>query len=492
MVFALVGCSQAQSSESSSSEPTSVSSLPSATFDFYCVNDFHGSVLERMNGNYYEGGIEKVFGRLKQFKDANPDRTVILSAGDMYQGSLESNYNYGNLVTEAMNAVPFDAMTLGNHEFDYGVPRLLANRDLAKFPMLAGNIRNVEGTVDKGDYEEFGSSTIIERGGYKIGIVGMIGGGQTTSITSSYVSSLNFDDPEQYALSESAALKQAGCNIVVLTIHADSKEVAMWTEAKNLKKHFDAVFTAHTHRRNNEYIGGAKAVQTYCNGEGISHIQLRVNGNMVTTGAASNISADKNWQKSPEITAICDKYFADEGFSAKANGIAGTLTGNFSNYTVTDFSVASIYHRFQPEYPTLAMAIENKQRASINAGAVGYSDLYKALPFTNHIVIADVPGSDVLSSAKNNETYTGDIETYGIIDTKQTYRIAIIDYLFYHQNEKKAYDYFPSLNTGAAKVVVDVEEYPVDIAYDYFVNACQGKVNASDFGSGEHFNRFHA
>ena len=57
---------------------------------------------------------------------------------------------------------------------------------------------------------------------------------------------------------------------------------------------------------------------------------------------------------------------------------------------------------------------------------------------------------------------------------------------------QKAYDYFPSLNTGAAKVVVDVEEYPVDIAYDYFVNACQGKVNASDFGSGEHFNRFHA
>ncbi|MBQ9457464.1 MAG: bifunctional metallophosphatase/5'-nucleotidase [Bacilli bacterium] len=490
VLFSLAACAGQNQSESLSSSDASVSSQASTTLDFYCVNDFHGSVIERMNGNYYEAGIEKCFGRLKELKQRDPEHTVILSAGDMFQGSFESNFNYGNFVTEAMNAVPFDAMTLGNHEFDYGIEKLLTNRDLAQFPMLAGNIRKVEGTVDKGDWEEFGSSFVLERGGCKIGIVGMIGAAQTTSITSTYVSTLDFADPESFAISESASLKAQGCNVVILTLHADSKELGMWTESKNLKKYFDGVFTGHSHRRNNDTIGGVRAVQSYCNGEAISHIQLRVRGDSVTTSYSENINSNKSWQKSNEISAVCDKYFQNETFLEKQNGVAGTLSGSFNPTTVTDFSAQSIYHRFIGEHPTLAVVIENKQRASVNTGTVTYSDLYKALPFTNHIVIADVPGRDILSNAKVNETYTGDLLNYGTLEPNQIYRIAVIDYLFYHQNEKKVFDYYPSLNTGEAKVVADVPEYPVDIAYDYFVNACEGKVSASDYGGGDHFNHY--
>ena len=119
-------------SESSVSEETS-SSMESSSeplnkdgvYHFYCVNDFHGAVVEQMNGSYYEVGISKYFGELRKLKEKDPDHTILLSAGDMFQGSLESNSNYGMLVTEAMNEAGFEAMTIGNHEFDYGPNRLL-------------------------------------------------------------------------------------------------------------------------------------------------------------------------------------------------------------------------------------------------------------------------------------------------------------------------------------------------------------------------------
>ena len=71
--------------------------------------------MENSSGTYYEGGLAKVGGKLKEFKAADPDHTFIISSGDMWQGSMESNLNEGALITEAMNNIGFDSMTLGNH-----------------------------------------------------------------------------------------------------------------------------------------------------------------------------------------------------------------------------------------------------------------------------------------------------------------------------------------------------------------------------------------
>ena len=77
------------SSEESSSATTTEQPIVSedGVYDFYCVNDFHGSILER-DDSYYESGIKKYFSKLKQLKEADPEHTFIFSAGDMFQGSL--------------------------------------------------------------------------------------------------------------------------------------------------------------------------------------------------------------------------------------------------------------------------------------------------------------------------------------------------------------------------------------------------------------------
>ena len=499
IVFSLAGCgvnsspsSEASSSIEISSSPSGESSSPTQTttssssstkketLDFYCVNDFHGSITEGMNGRYYESGIKKYFGHLEELKAKDPDHVVILSAGDMFQGSLESNANYGLLVTAAMNAVGFDAMAVGNHEFDYNLERLMAIKEAANFPLLGGNIRKVDKTTDLGDDPRFDASTIIERGGLKIGIVGMIGEGQTTSITSRYVEGLNFDAPEKYAVEEAKKLKAEGCAVTILLIHDDSTTVARWSVASQMKDYFDGIFCGHTHRANNQNIFNVMALQSYCNGEALSHLQLEV-GETVTTKKAESISASKNWQESAKISAICEDFLQKPEYLNNVNRTPLTLqNGSLDVYQISDLACEAIYNKYKTKYPDLVLAMQNKQRATLSSGEVTYSAMYKAMPFTNCIVIASCRGSDILNEAYYNETYTGEPSTYPSLDADKYYTVAVIDYLFYHQNEAKAYDYFYDNNFKTDIYEVD-ESYAVDITFAYVENELAGVIDASNY-----------
>ena len=477
--------SLSSSEESSLSSSVESSSAPdAANFEIYCVNDFHGAVNEGYNGRNYEAGIKKYFGYLEQKRKENPEHTIILSAGDMFQGSFESNFNFGQLVTEAMNAVPFDAMVLGNHEFDYGRDKLAAIQETAAFPLLGGNIYRCVDAVPVEPLEDFAPYTIIERGGYKIGIVGMIGEGQTTSITSRHVSDLKFVSPENLALQTSKTLKEEkGCDAVILTIHDDAENVVTWSSASKLGQYFDGLFTGHSHTRNKESIGGLTALQSYCNGRAYSHLTIKVSKNGVQQVYAAIENANPSTQESEKISEICNKYFQKEEYASKANAVAGTLNANLTAYTVADLGCVAIYEKAVQDYPDLLLAMQNKQRSSVSKGEVTYADLYRALPFNNIVYVVELPGEDIIREASYNETYSGP-NAPATIESGQRYKIAVIDFLLFHQNDRKQYDYFPSMGTGESTLLKHYEEIPVDITYEYVKNVLHGTIDAYKFNGG--------
>ncbi len=481
-----VSCGTKPAESSVSSEVSSVSESSEtkvyhdATYHFYCVNDFHGSVLERQS-NYYEAGIAKYFGKLRELKQADPEHTFILSAGDMFQGSMESNDNYGALVTDCMNDIPFDAMCIGNHEFDYGQERLKTNIERADFPVLAGNIRKWENGKATTElwYDGIKASTVIERGGNRIGIVGMIGHGQTESISSQHVQDIDFVDPENPALLEALNLRKDGCDIVIMLAHDSYKRVNFAAK----KDYFDGVFTAHTHTKEVRLINEVPFVQSYCNGQAISHFDLKIQQGVVTCTGYELISANSSWTEDTSIAAIRDSYLNEE-FKAKSERVAGTITGTLGKLEgVPNIFCKAAYEKYHEQYPTLAMAMTNTQRANLE-GEIDYSAIYKATPFTNSLVIADVKGSDILREGKYNNTYTGDVETYATLDSETIYRIACTDYVLFHQNTKKVYDYFPSLNPNGGGSVIEIyEDYPFDLTFDYCVNELKGVIVADDFAN---------
>jgi hypothetical protein len=135
--------------------------------DFYVINDLHGKLADTDDNV----GADELSTYLKTVMNAD-DNAVLLSSGDMWQGSSESNLTYGLMMTDWMNYMDFESMTLGNHEYDWGEEYISVNNDSAEFPLLAINVFD-KSTGERAEYCD--ASVIVERNGLKIGIIGAMG-----------------------------------------------------------------------------------------------------------------------------------------------------------------------------------------------------------------------------------------------------------------------------------------------------------------------------
>ena len=108
------------------------------------VNDTHGHIIPFLDKSVDPerpvGGAEYLAGMIERERAANPDGTILLSAGDMFQGTPVSNLFHGKPVIEIMNYLRYDAMALGNHEFDWGQDVLHSIISSASFPVISANI----------------------------------------------------------------------------------------------------------------------------------------------------------------------------------------------------------------------------------------------------------------------------------------------------------------------------------------------------------------
>ena len=165
------------------------------TIDLYGINDFHGAI----NADSYELGLAQIGSYMKSKTDkAN---TLFIDSGDTWQGSLESNYNYGNLITDVFSYAHLSARTIGNHDFDWGSRKLLNNtaRSYNNYliPTLGANIYNFDWdskTVGDVQMYNLGKEYAIYTldNGLRVGIVGVIGSDQITSISTNNVKSIAF------------------------------------------------------------------------------------------------------------------------------------------------------------------------------------------------------------------------------------------------------------------------------------------------------------
>lgn len=131
------------------------------------TNDTHAEHMPGSNGN---GGVARQLSVVKQIR-AEAANSLLLDAGDRFTGSLFHQQYHGQDNVQIMNLLGYDAMTLGNHEFDNGDDVLAAFLDGLNFPVVNANIDFSASTLLAGKVIP---STIIEKNGEKIGILGLI------------------------------------------------------------------------------------------------------------------------------------------------------------------------------------------------------------------------------------------------------------------------------------------------------------------------------
>jgi 2',3'-cyclic-nucleotide 2'-phosphodiesterase (5'-nucleotidase family) len=392
------------------------------------TNDSHGYLLPEGD----TGGFAYIASIVDNERTQNPGRVLLLDAGDIVDGTPVGDMFYGRSVITVMNAMGYDAMTLGNHEMGkYGIKEargaisiendfLMDLRENAEFPLLAANVL-INGS------DPFPSYVIKEVGGVRIGIIGVT--------TNQYPPRENVEilDPATTAIKCVKEIKDNVDIIIALThlgLDAD-KPFAL------LVKGVDVVIGGHSHTvmREPENMGGTMIVQAGCHGEYVGRIQLEYD---VTNHEIANFSYELIAVKHPpleeneEIAELVGHY--DNMISSIFNVEIG--------YTEHGLSLSETGEAIAESYILKTGADVGYQntggvRANIPAGSITMRQAYEVMPFPyDRLVSMDLRG-DYLKEEfpygymagvyqENGVWYLKDGE---LIEDNGYYRVATNDYI---------------------------------------------------------------
>ncbi len=397
--------------------------------DFYAINDLHGKFCntDRQNGVYTLASY------LKMQQQTN-DNVVILSSGDMWQGTAESNLSRGHIVTEWMNEIGVASMTLGNHDFDWGEDAIRSNLEIAEFPFLALNIYD----VDTGELPEYCTpSVIVECDGVQVGIIGAIGDCYS-SISSDKVAGVEFkvgNELAELVRDEAERLRAAGADLIVYTLHDGHGSSSTGKKAignSDLRKYYtpslsngvvDIVFEAHTHQ---SYIlvdsYGVYHVQGGGENKGISHVEIAVNTangkNSVKTAEFVRSLSYASLDDDAETEAIEDKYSDIIDMSYSNLG----CVSRYYDDSVLEDKVAELYlevglEKWGDDYSIFLGGgfLKTRSPYNLSSGNTTYADILSLLPFDNDIVLCSIKGYKLKSQfvSTSNSDYHVAYSDYG-------------------------------------------------------------------------------
>src|SRR5690554_5092648 len=181
------------------------------------TNDLH-SHIEPFSGSSPEyngkGGLARISGMIKHIKSTNQN-TLVLDAGDAFQGTPYFNYFGGELIYKMMSAVGYEASTIGNHEFDNQLSGLHDALPFADFPLINSNYDFSE-TILAGKIPRY---KIFKKGGIKIGVYGL-GVKLEGLVAATHYGNTIYNDPFSTAKEMESFLKQdEKCDLVLCLSH---------------------------------------------------------------------------------------------------------------------------------------------------------------------------------------------------------------------------------------------------------------------------------
>jgi 5'-nucleotidase len=230
-----------------------LTSLPSVgkSNDDLCLlytNDWHSRIDPfPMDGGSFQGlgGAAKRAAMINKIRSTN-NNVLLLDAGDVFQGTPYFNVFKGELEFKLMSEMGYDAITLGNHDFDAGLEGLKKQLPHAKFEILCANY-DFSNTILKGHFK---NHLVVERGPYRIGIVG-VGIELNQLVPAKHYGNTMYSDPIAAANKEAKILKsRKNCDLVICLSHLGysyaNDKVSDIQLAKN-SEHIDIILGGHTH-----------------------------------------------------------------------------------------------------------------------------------------------------------------------------------------------------------------------------------------------------
>jgi 2',3'-cyclic-nucleotide 2'-phosphodiesterase (5'-nucleotidase family) len=451
------------------------------------TNDIHGRMepehISSSNGGFDNGGVANLAALVTRERTIAPGRTLLLDAGDAWQGSFVSNANRGAAMVEAMNVMGYDAQALGNHDFDWGQDVLRARASEAHFPFLAANV------VDDatGGVLPFAKPYIVKDLGIaKIGIIGIANPSTPAINKPANVKGLRFL-PAADAVRKYLPEVRAQADVIVLLTHISQHGVDEDVQLARDVPGIDLIVSGHSHTalQNPVRESATTIVQAGSYSQYLGQVRMEFDPatrHARVTGAGLLPVVGGKLPPDPAVAKIVETRAAEA--KTVTSRVVGRTSLDLPQETRGESALGNLiadamleYCRGQGWHSDVALYNGSGIRSSIPAGDITYGKVYEVLPFDDVVVDIDLMGGQLvtifgrsISDRGANLAIAGGTFTYRAAGTitsatiggaslasERVYHVCTIDYLALGGDGQSTFTSGKNLVYGdiAADVVAD-------------------------------------
>lgn len=382
------------------------------------TNDHHARIEPVFSGNNpVHGGVSRRKALIDKIRRETALPTLLVDAGDVFQGTLYFNQYNGMADLEFYNAMGYEAIAIGNHEFDKGPQALADFITRAKFPVLSANITVAAGNPLAGLIKP---RTIIEKDGKKIGIFSLTP--EDTGVLSNAGSGITFTSAIEAARQQVAALKAEGAFTIIALTHVGinvDRQIAREVGGMSM------IIGGHSHtpmRPMNkvdfppypELIAGpdGKPVVVVTDwewGRWLGDITVAFNaaGTVIDlqgnpTEILPSLPADQGFENRIAVFRGPIDQLRARVVGSTAVDLDGSRTNIRSRETNLGNLVAeAMLAKARNSGATIAITNGGGIRASIPAGPVTVGQILEVLPFGNTLALVTLTGAQVIEALNN-------------------------------------------------------------------------------------------
>jgi 2',3'-cyclic-nucleotide 2'-phosphodiesterase/3'-nucleotidase len=393
------------------------------------TTDLHGNInpIDYYTNKPDNRGLAKAATLIKRIRREQAN-VVLIDSGDTIQGSpLESFHGRKNNgpvdpMMLAMNSLNYDAMTVGNHEYNFGLKVLEKARGEARFPWLSANTYNI--AKQQPHYKPY---IVKEVAGVRIGILGLTTPGVPNWDNPPNYAGLEFHEPVSEARKWVPILRdKEKADVVVIAMHmglgedlrtgeANPGQVAHENEAISIAKEVpgvDVIFMGHTHRDvPSLYLNGVLLTQANYWGKNLARADLYLQktdaGWRVYAKSARTLATDDKVEPDPEITKLAEPYDNEtQGWLTKVIGqSAEELTAKEARFR--DTAILDLIQKVQLEAgkADVSMVASFNSEARIAKGPVSVRDIAGLYVYENTLVVLEVTGQQLKDALEHSAKY---------------------------------------------------------------------------------------
>ena len=353
------------------------------------VNDFHGYAEphEPFGSEEPQGGAAFLAAKVRELRQDQKIPAILVASGDMIQGHLWTNQSRGKAAVDLMNLLKFDAMVVGNHEFDFGREVLKKRMAEADFPILGANVAGMAGL------KPYIIKTV---GGVRVGIIGVVTVETPFSTHPDNVKGMVFTTPAEACIRYLEEVKKQSDVVVVLSHIGYEEDLRLAAQIQGVH----AIIGGHSHTKVDRpaLIGKTLVLQAWEHAKALGVLDISVdNGRVVDVRGRLIDIKPEGMTPDRNVAALVDRYQTD--VNASLSMVLGKTCRNLDgrDVRVRETNLGNLVADAVREATKADMALFNggSIRASLKKGDITLKNLQSVLPFDNYAVVLDLKGGQV-------------------------------------------------------------------------------------------------